>query len=113
MTFKERFEQLCAENGKTPTAVGTELGFAKSAISRWRNSTAKPSYKTINALAEYFGVSADYLLGNTEIRNSVNNQSPDDIAKVALFGGDREVTEEMWNEVKDYVEYIKQKHFKP
>ena len=39
-------------------------------------------------------------------------QEPEDIAKVALFGGDKEVTDEMWDEVKNYVEYIKQKHSK-
>lgn len=110
MTFRERFEQLCDENGKTPTAVGSELGFAKSAISRWRNSSAKPSFKALTALAEYFNVSVDYLLCKTDIRNPIDNQSPEEIAKVALFGGAGEVTDEMWREVKDYVEFIKQKH---
>lgn len=112
MNFAEIFRLLCAEKSKSPTAVGQELGFAKSAISRWINGTANPSYKALSALAEYFNVSVDYLLGKTDIRNPVENQSPEEIAKVALFGGEKEVTDEMWNEVKDYVEYIKAKHFK-
>ncbi len=37
--------------------------------------------------------------------------SNDDI-KVALFGGDTEVTDEMWEEVMNYAEYIKQKYGK-
>ena len=45
MNFAEIFRLLCAEKSKSPTAVGQELGFAKSAISRWINGTANPSYK--------------------------------------------------------------------
>lgn len=112
MEFRERFEQLCAEKKKSPTAVGEELGFAKSAVSRWRSGTAKPSFDALTTLAKYFNVSIDYLTGKTEIRNSPNNQSPEEIAKVALFGGDQEVTDEMWAEVKSFVEFVKQKHLK-
>lgn len=48
-------------------------------------------------------------LGNTDIKNPPDQQSPEEIAKVALFGGDGEVTDEMWNEVKGFVEFIKDK----
>ena len=112
MCFFTKYRALCKEKGLGVSVAAEKMGLARSATTRWRNGSI-PDMKTINIIADFFGVSADYLLGNTEIRNPVNNQSPDDIAKVALFGGDREVTEEMWNEVKDYVEYIKQKHFKP
>ena len=36
----------------------------------------------------------------------------DDDVKVALFGGDGEVTDEMWNEVKTFVAFIKEKNKK-
>lgn len=112
MYFFTNYQSLCKEHGKSATGVALELGFSRASVSKWKNGSV-PNADILSAIADYFDVSVDYLLGNTEIRNPVNNQSPDDIAKVALFGGDREVTEEMWNEVKDYVEYIKQKHFKP
>ena len=112
MDFIDRFDTLCAEKGRSPTAVGEELGFARSAVSRWRKGTAKPNFGSLTLVADYFNVSTDYLLGKTDIKNPPNQQEPEEIAKVALFGGDSEVTEEMWQEVKDYVEYVKTKHFK-
>ena len=60
------------------------------------------SAKTLAKIAEYFGVSVDYLYGG--------NAGADERAlKVALFGGDGEVSDEMWNEVKRYAMYIKEK----
>lgn len=36
----------------------------------------------------------------------------EDVAKIALFGGDGEVTDEMWEEVKGFVDYIKNREKK-
>ena len=94
MDFFERFTALCKEEGGTTTGVGQSLGYSKATVGRWR-------YGSIP--------SADYLLGKTDIKNPPDQQSPEEIAKVALFGGDGEVTDEMWNEVKGFVEFIKDK----
>ena len=111
MTFYEIFKDLCEKEGKTPTGVGREVGADGSTVNYWKNGHT-PRQKTLSKIAEYFSVSTDYLVGNTDIKNPPNQQAPEEIAKVALFGGDKEVTDEMWDEVKDYIEYIKQKHFK-
>lgn len=61
------FEDLCAKKGKTPTAVGNELGIAKTTISYWRNKRGViPKQDVILKLSEYFGVSTDYLLSGEE-----------------------------------------------
>ena len=62
-TFFERFESLCREKGEKTTALGTQLGFSKSTISQWRNGKTAPNQKSLERLADYFGVSVDYLLG--------------------------------------------------
>lgn len=111
MGFFTNYERLCKERKSTPTAVARSLGFSSSTVNRWRYG-ATPSGKILSAIAEYFGVSVDYLLGNTEIRNSPYNQSPKEIAQVALFGGDVDVTDEMWKEVEDFANYIVAKHKK-
>ena len=41
-----------------------ELGFGKSTISSWE--TKKPASDKLEKLADYFGVSVDYLLGRTD-----------------------------------------------
>lgn len=109
MDFYNIYKSLCVEIGKSATGVALELGVHKSTVTNWKNG-GTPRQEILNKLANYFCVSTDYLLGNTNIKNPPSQQGPEEIAKVALFGGDSEVTEEMWQEVKDYVEYIKQKH---
>ena len=108
MDFFERFTALCKEEGGTTTGVGQSLGYSKATVGRWRYGSI-PSADALTAIAEHFGVSVDYLLGNTDIKNPPDQQSPEEIAKVALFGGDGEVTDEMGNEVKGFVEFIKDK----
>ena len=64
-------------------------------------------------LADYFDVTTDYLLDYTEIPNGkVPSKVSDDDIKVALFGGDGEVTDEMWNDVKKFVSFVKSQHAK-
>lgn len=111
MEFYERYTQLCKEHGLGKTTAAQKIDVSKSTASDWGKGN-KPSMDTIIKLADLFGVSTDYLLGNTDIKNPPEQQSPEEVAKVALFGGDSEVTEEMWQEVKDYVEFIKAKHKK-
>lgn len=111
MSFFTKYEALCKERNESATGVGLKLGVSRGTITKWRNGSL-PSIETITAIAKYFSVSTDYLLDNTNIKNPPNKQEPDDIAKIALFGGDTDVTDEMWQEAKNYAEYIKQKYFK-
>ena len=111
MGFFTKYQELCAERGIKPSTAAVQMGLAKASTTRWRNGSM-PDMKTLKIIAAFFGVSVDYLADNTEIRNPPEQQTPEDIAKVALFGGDGEVTDEMWEEVKDFVAYVKSKHLK-
>lgn len=106
MNFYEKFNELCREIKKTPTGVGIELGINRSTVSYWKYGHT-PKEKTIKKIADYFDVSTDYLLGNTDIKNPPERQNPEDIAKSVLFGT-CEVTDEMWESIKAYAEFIKQ-----
>ena len=57
------FLQLCANNDKSPTAVGIDLGFSRATVSNWKNGGI-PRDTALIKIADYFGVSVDYLLGN-------------------------------------------------
>ena len=110
MKFVERLEQLIKERKMTKSQFLSALGFGKNQIVQWKNGT--PPYKsTIEKIAKFFDVSVEYLTGESDVRAKYE-QDKDEAIKVALFGGDREVSDEMWNEVKDYVEFLKSKYFK-
>lgn len=77
-----------------------------------RRQTVKA--ETAARLASYFGVTVDYLLGNTEQKENTpaekGERISDEDIKVALFGGSEEVTDEMWDEALFAVEMIKARH---
>ena len=64
--FWERFVQLCAERNTKPNPVAKELGISSGAVTNWKNG-AVPQSATLKRIADYFGVSTSYLLGNVQM----------------------------------------------
>ena len=64
MNFFETLENLCAENNTNVTAVLKTLGYSTSKGTAWRNGSI-PTGDILLKIAQYFGVSVDYLLGYT------------------------------------------------
>lgn len=66
--FYERLKKLCDERGLALTnVVVNELHMSRGNLSRWKNGNV-PKGDTLSTLAEYFGVSTDYLLGTAELK---------------------------------------------
>ena len=106
--FYTIYAELCHKIGRSPSWVAQQLNINKGSVTYWKNNpTVNPSNEVVCKIADYFNVSTDYLLGN-----DTKTDDYEEIAKVALFGGDQEVTPEMWEEVKSYAKFIKQKHIK-
>ena len=59
----ERIKTLRNEKGIGQNLLAQELGLSNASISYWENAKQEPSAQAIFKLAEYFGVSADYILG--------------------------------------------------
>ena len=60
--FYDRFVGLCKERGVSPSAVMVSIGLNKSNATFWKKGSI-PKGSTLQKLADYFGVSVDYLLG--------------------------------------------------
>lgn len=102
--FKENFIRLCNEHHIAPTAVCKAIGLSNAAFTAWdENST--PRQATLLKIADYFGVTVDYLLGKEQEKKPSETEDLEEI-RVALFGGDAEVTPEMWEEVKRFARYV-------
>ena len=56
-----RIRQLCIENKTNITKLERDCGLANATIRRWVN--ASPTIDNLAKVADYFGVSIDYLLG--------------------------------------------------
>ena len=99
----ERIEQLCKEKGVNITLMCKECNIPRATLTDYKKGRIMSlSAKTLAKIAEYFAVTVDYLYGG-------NGGADEKMLKVALFGGDGEVTDEMWEEVKRYAMYIKEK----
>lgn len=60
--FFDTFSQLCEAKGISAYKACIEMGLNRSAVAKWKTG-AMPNGTTIALMAEYFDVSADYLLG--------------------------------------------------
>lgn len=67
MSFLEKIKKLCEENNISQRKVESDLELSNGSISKWSKSS--PSGDVVQKLADYFGISTDYLLGNSEFRN--------------------------------------------
>ena len=63
--FWEIFSKLCSQRGKSPNAVAKELKISSGSVTNWKNGTI-PNNSALLKLANYFGVSVDYLLGKED-----------------------------------------------
>ena len=61
------FMQLMEEKGVTAYRVAKDTGITQATLSRWKTGKVSPSIETLQVLAEYFGVTIDYLRGNAHI----------------------------------------------
>lgn len=58
----EKLKELRKEKGISLKELGAEMGVAESTMSLYENGKRQPDYETLLKLAEYFGVTVDYLL---------------------------------------------------
>ena len=116
IVFYEKFVQLCAQRGISPSKAATEAGLSKSTVTKWKNApNATPTGAAIQKLTEYFGITVSELLGE-ETKNAPADEGKrtvtDDDIKFALFGGDGDVTDEMYAEVRSFAAFVKAKNKK-
>lgn len=64
MNLKELIKELCKKRNVTMSSVEDKLGFARGYLSKLDKST--PNTARIQKIADYFGVTMDYLMTGEE-----------------------------------------------
>lgn len=111
MTTAEKIKFLRKQAKLTQTELGEMLGVQKNAVSKWEcgRVTDIPAGK-IKAMAQIFQVPPSYLIDN-DLKEPAPAPDPSGIReediKFALFGGDAEITDEMFEEVKQFAAFVK------
>ena len=62
-TFGERLNQLRIEKNIGQIELAKMLNVSKGVISLWENGLREPTLSNIKAIAMYFDVTSDYLIG--------------------------------------------------
>lgn len=82
----EIFVELLKANNVTPYQVSKATGVAQSSLSDWKKGKSKPKYEKMVLLANFFGVSVDYLLTGEEKENPLTaisgSKGSDDDTKI-------------------------------
>lgn len=109
--FIDTFAALCSKKKVSMNKACIEIGISRTATAKWKNGSI-PNGQTLAKIAEYFDVPVGYLLGEetkeAPAESGKRSVSDDDI-KFALFGGDSEITDAMFDEVRNFAAYVKQR----
>lgn len=81
--FPQRLQRLMKEQGTTQKQLGTAIGKRPQTVSLYTTGQSSPDVDTIRAIADYYDVSADWLLGRPHSTKTLNA----DVASVCLYTG--------------------------
>ena len=77
MSFSDRVRQLRKENRITQMQLAENIKVSDRTIKRYESAEIEPTMSVIIAIADFFNVSADYLLGRSD------NHIPPIVQKIA------------------------------
>lgn len=115
MIYLNRLAELRKSNGLSQQQFAKIFGVAQNTVSNWENGNRLVDTENLQKIADYFGVTTDYVL----CRDSAPVSQPttdrtvsDEDIMFALFDGDKDITPEMFDEVKNFARFVREKHKK-
>ena len=114
MTLGEKLRELRKQKQKTLRDINNDLGISYSNLAAIERGEHNCNADTLKILAQYYGVTTDYLLGKTDNPKAI---------KVKVFDADGTITEcqqelidatqgfttDDFNELNKYIDFLKMK----
>ena len=121
--FRTRLRELRENAGyKSQQSFADAFGVAQSTVGGWEAGKREPNYATTLRLADFFHVSVDYLLGQTDQKGSSPSQNTASVStstasrehiQAAFWGGEKDLSQEdlddMWNDVERFAAFLAEK----
>ena len=76
--FFDVFSTLCKENDISTYKACTDIGLNRAAVGKWKKGSI-PNGSTLSKLADYFGVTTDYLLTGEQKEKAAIDVVDDDL----------------------------------
>lgn len=110
MCFMTCFASCAKKRGVSPTRATVEIGLSRTIGTKWKTTGATPQGETLSKIADYFGVSVDYLLGNEpkEKTPAEADVTFDDFT-YAMYGEAKELTDEDKNMLLEMARMLKKR----
>lgn len=124
----DRIFEIMKEKELTAYRVSKDTGISQASLADWRKGRSKPKIDKLQKLSEYFGVSIQYLTGESEqIDDTQQMQAPNgyyvdkETAEYAemlrtrpgarlLFSAAKDISKEDMQKAVEYIEFLKSKN---
>lgn len=123
----DRIFEIMKEKELTAYRVSKDTGISQASLADWRKGRSKPKIDKLQKLSEYFGVSIQYLTGESnEIDDTQQMQAPNgyyvdkETAEYAemlrtrpgarlLFSAAKDISKDDLQKAVEYIEFLKSK----
>lgn len=102
-TFGERLLKLRKKSNMTLEELAESVGTTKSTISRYENGMRQPKQDILEAFADFFNVSTDYLLGRTDLKHTIKDPLIPYTVEKKLEDKDIEFLKRI---IKDFIDHL-------
>ena len=92
--FYDIYCDLCQKSGLTPSGAASKIGFNRASVTMWKNTGKAPKQELLIRIADFFDVSADYLLEKEKTPTQKDERDILDEIDVAFFGDYKELSED-------------------
>lgn len=94
MKFKYNLRKLREEHNYSQTELGKLLNISNVTISQYESGVRNPDMETLSRIADFFDVSADYLMGR--------NENP----KLVAAHTEKDLSFDELKEVENFIDYL-------
>ena len=94
----DRIKQLRRKKGVSQSQLAEAIGVKNNTVSTWERGTRKPDFDALQLLSNYFEVSFEYLLGNSDKKDARIKPSPNELDSYALSA--------IADEIKESTDYL-------
>lgn len=103
---------MLSEKGISKKEFYDACGLTSSAYSQWNTGKTSPSKKALHKVSDFLGLNYEWLTtGDGEKEKAPTpegeRKATDEEIKFALFGGDGDITDAMYDEVKRFAQMVK------
>lgn len=101
----KKIRELRKQRKLTMKELGEKINVAESTVSLYENGKRQPDFETIKKLADFFGVTTDYLLERTDTPTPVPQTAQS--AETEIQAEFNKLTESEQKDVLDYIRFKK------